>query len=186
MPSPLRTKRFSRAVISLVPLLVRPILHIITPDDGGDDYTAAVRRVGYLAGVRPFLLRKVQQLCRPRPSLVRPCARVRRRLRSERSVSNAKCSIRFPFPCSLNFEAGTAFRQYDFSCNNCTHSILMRERAGGRASQRGLSGLVTRGVIGLELRGDVAAAAEEEEEARRRAVGGEHATAVVADTTRLM
>ena len=35
----------------------------------------------------------------------------------------------------------------------------MRERAGGRASQRGLSGLVTRGVIGLELRGDVAAAA---------------------------
>ena len=45
MPSPLRTKRFSRAVISLVPLLVRPILHIITPDDG-DDYTAAVRGVG--------------------------------------------------------------------------------------------------------------------------------------------
>ena len=63
-----------------------------------------------------------------------------------------------------------------------------RERAGGRASQRGLSGLVTRGVIGLELRGDVAAAAAEEEEARRLAVGGEHATtaAVVADTTRLM
>ena len=93
MPSPLRTKRFSRTVISLIPLLVRPILHIITPDDGGDDYTAAVRRVGYLAGVRPFLLRKVQQFCRP--SSVRPC--VRRRLWSERSVSNAKCSIRSIF-----------------------------------------------------------------------------------------
>ena len=94
MPSPLRTKRFSRAVISLVPLLVRPILHIITPDDD-DDYTAAVRRVGYLAGVRPFLLRKVQQLCRPSSVRPRPC--VRRRLWSERSVSNAKCSISSTF-----------------------------------------------------------------------------------------
>ena len=91
MPSPLlplRTKRFSRAVIFLVPLLVRSIRHIITPDDG-DDYTAAVRWVGYLAGVRPFLLRKVQQLCRP--SSVRVC--VRRRLWSERSVSNENVKI---------------------------------------------------------------------------------------------